>query len=178
MNRDGFLEHAPQSRACRAFYFIYTNRSVVNCSTANIQSQIKSLYNLGTKMLQNSSISVNKFISSNPYLTENISQLSNAWSMPNYVSKGFGPPMTKGLKKTTALKTCSWVSSWLPFTVAFKGFYRSGTSSGYGLCTRQFYIFGLASGCKSVQFGHTNRYILDPKESNERYGYPLSTGTL
>ena len=46
-----------------------------------------------------------------------------------------------------------------------------GTSSGYGLRTRQFSIFGLASGCKSVQCGQTSKYILDPKVSNERYRY-------
>ena len=55
---------------------------------------------------------------------------------------------------------------------------RSGTSSGYGLITPWFFILWLASGCMRGQCGHNNEPSLDPKVPNERYGYPLSIGTL
>ena len=58
------------------------------------------------------------------------------------------------------------------------GYVCSGTSSGYGLITPWFFILWLASGCMRGQCGHNNEPSLDPKVPNERYGYPLSIGTL
>ena len=48
----------------------------------------------------------------------------------------------------------------------------------YGHITPDFFIFRLAHGCKSGQYGQKSWDILYHKVSNERYGYPLSIGTL
>ena len=66
--RDGFLEHALKGRAYRAFYFVnmgVSAISIVNSIINNTQNKIKSLYTLSPKILQISSILVNKFTSSN-----------------------------------------------------------------------------------------------------------------
>ena len=53
-----------------------------------------------------------------------------------------------------------------------------GTSSRYGLITPWFFILWLASGCMRAQCGHNSEPSLDSKVPYERYGYPLSIGTL